>query len=93
MRSTYKWFVWRATRPVNTVDCTNEWRYCLKCIIINILILYLKKYLHSFVQAAVFTGRVARQINHLYVLRMTVKLAYISRRLLKTRRLGDRLLL
>ena len=37
-----------------------------------------KKYLHSFVQSAVFTGRVARQIIHLYVLRMIVKLAYLS---------------
>ena len=35
MRSTYKWFVWRATRPVNTADCMNEWIYCLKCIIIG----------------------------------------------------------
>ena len=42
----------------------DEGRYCLKCIIIDIFILYLKKYLHSFVQSAVFTGRVARQINH-----------------------------
>ena len=29
MRSTYKWIIWRATRPVNTADCTNEWRYFL----------------------------------------------------------------
>ena len=53
-----------------------EWRYCLKCTIIDIFILHFQKYLHSFVQSAVFTERVARQINHLYVLRMIVKLAY-----------------
>ena len=35
-----------------------------------------KKYYHSFIQSAVFTGRVARQNNGLYVLRMIVKLAY-----------------
>ena len=31
----------------------NEWRYCLKCFIIGIFILYfsLKKYLHSFIQS------------------------------------------
>ena len=43
MRSTYKRFAWRATRPVNTADCVNEGRYCLKCIITDILILYFKK--------------------------------------------------
>ena len=56
----------------------DEGRYCLKYIIIDIFILYFKKYLHSFVQSAVFTGRVARQTNRLYVLRMTVKLAYMN---------------
>ena len=35
----------------------------------------LKKYLHSFIQFAVFTGCVARQTNRLYVLRMIVKLS------------------
>ena len=34
------------------------------------------KYFHTFIQSAVFTGRVARQNNGLYVLRMIVKLAY-----------------
>ena len=29
-RSPYKRFVWRATRPVDIVDCKNEWRYFLK---------------------------------------------------------------
>ena len=72
MRSTYKRFVWRAPRPVNTSDCMNEWRYCLKCNK-NISIL---THLHSFIQSAMFTGRVARQTNRLYVLRMIVKLAY-----------------
>ena len=42
MRSTYKRFVWRATRPVNMADCMNEWRYCLKRIIIDIFLLYFK---------------------------------------------------
>ena len=35
-----------------------------------------KQYTHSFIQSAMFTGRVDRQTNPLYVLRMTVKLAY-----------------
>ena len=35
----------------------------------------LKKYLHSFIQFAVFTGCVARETNRLYVLRMIVKLS------------------
>ena len=42
MRSINKWFVWRATRPVNMVDCINEWRYCLKCTIIGKFVLYFK---------------------------------------------------
>ena len=50
--------------------------YYLKRIIIDIFILYFKKYFHSFIQSAVFTGRVARQNNGVYVLRMIVKLAY-----------------
>ena len=54
----------------------NEGRYCLECIIVDIFILYFKKYLHSFVQSAVFTGRVARQTNRWYVLCMNAKLAY-----------------
>ena len=56
----------------------DEGRYCLKCIIIDIFTLYFKKYLHSIVQSAVFTGRVAREINHLYALCMIVKLAYFQ---------------
>ena len=36
-----------------------EGRYCLKRIIIDIFILCFKKYFHSFIQSAVFTGRVA----------------------------------
>ena len=51
----------------------------LECIIIDIFMLYFQKYLHSFIESAVFTGRVARQTNRLYVLRMTVKLAYTNR--------------
>ena len=39
-------------------------------------IIYFKKYFHSFIQSVEFTGRVARQNNDLYVLRMIVKLAY-----------------
>ena len=42
MRSTYKRFLWRATRPVNTADCMNEGRYYLKCIIIDIFLSYFK---------------------------------------------------
>ena len=77
MRRTYKPLFWRATRPVNSMpDCMIEGRYYLKRIIIDIFILYFKKYFHSFIQSAVFTGRVARQNNGLYVLRMIVKLAY-----------------
>ena len=76
MRRTYKPLFWRATLPVNSTDCMIAGRYCLKRIIINIFTLYFIKYLHSFIQSAVFTGRVARQNNGLYVLRMIVKLAY-----------------
>ena len=52
-------------------------RYCWKCIITDIFLLHFKEYLHSFIQSAVFTGRVAHQTIHLYVLRMIVKLAYL----------------
>ena len=76
MRRTYKPLFWRATRPVNSTDGMIEGRYCLKRIIIDIFILYFTKYLHSFIQSAMFTGRVARQNNGLYVLSMIVKLAY-----------------
>ena len=58
------------TRPVNSTDCMIEGKYYLKRIIIDIFILYFKKYFHSFIQSAVFTGRVALQNNDLYVLRM-----------------------
>ena len=78
MRSPYKWFIWRATHPVNTADCMNEWRYFLKYDRNISIIIHFKQYLHSFIQSAVFTGRVARQTNRLHVLRMTVKLAYCS---------------
>ena len=54
----------------------NEGRYCLKHFIIDIFIFYFIKYFHSFIQSAVFTGRVARRNNGLYVLR--VKLAYLA---------------
>ena len=40
------------------------------------VIIYFKQYVHSFIQSTVFTGRLARQINRSYVLRMIVKLAY-----------------
>ena len=76
MRRKYKPLFWRATRPVNSTDCMTEGRYCLKSIMIDIFILYFIKYFHSFIQSAVFTGRVVRQNNGLYVLRMIVKLAY-----------------
>ena len=39
--------------------------------------IHFKQYFHSFIQSAMFTGRVARQINRLYVVRMTVKLALV----------------
>ena len=90
MRRTYKPLFWRATRPVNSMDCMTEGRYCLKRIIIDIFILYFKKYFHSFIQSAVFSGRVARQNNGLYALRMIVKPAY---RLLFTARASTDLML
>ena len=76
MRSTYKRFLWRATRPVNTADCMDEGRYFLKYNRNVSILIHFKQYLPSFIQSAVFTGRVARQTNRLYVLRMIVKLAY-----------------
>ena len=39
-------------------------------------IIHFKQYVHSFIQSAVFTKRMARQTNRLYVVRMIVKLAY-----------------
>ena len=46
---------------------------------INIsIIIHFKQYLPSSIQPAMFTGCVARQTNHLYVLCMIVKLAYCS---------------
>ena len=67
MRSTYKPFVWRSTRRANMSDCMNEWTYYLKCIIIVIFLLYFKKYLHSLIQSAVFTGSVCGLPNKLLV--------------------------
>ena len=43
--------------------------------IIDIFLCF-KKYLLSFIQSTMFTGRMARQTNRLYALRMIVKLAY-----------------
>ena len=43
-------------------------------MIIDTFLSYFKKYLYSFLQSTVFTGRVVRQTNRLYVLRMIVKL-------------------
>ena len=40
------------------------------------ILIHFKQYVHSFIQSAMFTGRVARQTNRLYVLRMIVELAY-----------------
>ena len=40
------------------------------------VIIHFKQYVHSFIQSTMFTGRLARQTNRLYVLRMIVKLAY-----------------
>ena len=37
------------------------------------IVIHFQKYLPSFMQSAVFTGRAARQSNRLYVLRMIVK--------------------
>ena len=76
MRRTYKPLFWRATRPVNTADCMNEWKYFLKYIINLSNMIRFKQYLPSIIQSAEFTGRVARQNNGLYFLRMIVKLAY-----------------
>ena len=56
----------------------NEWKYFLKYNINISIIIRFKQYLPSILQSAVFTGRVARQSNGLYVLRMIVKLAYFS---------------
>ena len=66
---------WRATRSVNTADCKNEWKYFLKYNIDISIIIRFKQYLPSIIQPVEFTGRVARQNNGLYVLRMIVKLA------------------
>ena len=38
--------------------------------------IHFKQYLHSFIQSTMFTVRVARQTNGLYVLHKIVKLAY-----------------
>ena len=76
MRRTYKPLFWRATRSVNTADCKNEWKYFLKYNINISIIIRFKQYLLSIIQSVEFTGRVARQNNRLYVLRMIVKLAY-----------------
>ena len=76
MRSTYKRFVWRATRPVNTADCMDEGRYCLKRIIIDIFILYFKNIsTHSRNPLCLQDVWPAKQ-TACDVLRMTVKLAY-----------------
>ena len=40
------------------------------------IVIHFKQYVHSFIQSAMLRGCVARQTNCLYVLRMTVKLAY-----------------
>ena len=77
MRRTYKQLFWRATSPVNSADCMNEWNYFLKYNINISIIIRFKQYLPSSIQSVEFTGRVARQNNGLYVLRMIVKLAYI----------------
>ena len=78
MRRTYKPLFWRATRPVNTADCMNKWKYFLKYNINISIISRFKQYLPSIIQSVEFVGRVARQNNGLYVLRMIVKLAYNS---------------
>ena len=77
MRRTYKALLWRATCPVNTADCMNEWKYVFKYNINISIIIGFKQYLPSIIQSVEFTGRVTRQNNGLYVLRMIVKLAYI----------------
>ena len=76
MRRAYKPLFWRATRPENTADCMNEWKYFLKYNINISIIIRFKQYLRSIIQSIEFTRRVARQNNGLYVLRMIVKLAY-----------------
>ena len=76
MRRTYKPLFWRATRPVNTADSMNEWRYFIKYNVNILIIIRFKQYLPAIIQSVEFTGRVARQNNGLYVLRMIVKLAY-----------------
>ena len=60
MRRTYKPLFWRATRPVNTVDCMNEWKYFLKYNINISIIIRFKQYLPSIIESVEFTGRVAR---------------------------------
>ena len=75
MRRMYKPLFWRATRPVNTADCINEWKYFIKYNKNMSIIIRFKQYLLSIIQSVEFTGRVARQNNGLYVLRMIVKLA------------------
>ena len=54
----------------------NEWRYFIKYNINISIIIRFKQYLPSIIQFVEFTGRVARQNDGLYVLRMIVKLAY-----------------
>ena len=79
MRRTCKPLFWRATRPVNTADCMNEWKYFLKFNINISIIIRFKQYLPSIIQSVEFAERAARQNNGLYVLRMIVKLAYWQR--------------
>ena len=54
----------------------NEWKHFIKYNINISIIIRFKQYLPSIIQSIKFTGRVARQNNGLYVLRMIVKLAY-----------------
>ena len=54
----------------------NEWKYFIKFNINISIITRFKQYLPSIIQSVEFTGRVARQNNGLYVLRMIVKLVY-----------------
>ena len=79
MRRAYKSLFWRATRPENTADYMNEWKYFLKYNINISIITCFKQYLPSIIQSVKFTGRVARQNNGLYVLHMIVKLAYCKK--------------
>ena len=90
MRRAYKSLFWRAIRPENTADCMNEWKYFLKYNINISIIIRFKQYLPSSIQSVEFTRRVARQNNGLYVLRMTVKLAYFLARNLDFRLLFAR---